>query len=224
MAKITKLWQRKNFADYKSDFEREYDREILFSERKRSFITSMTSAFLVICFFIMQFLAVPPIPALSRQKFYGFNLFAWLAIVFGGLALYELTYTIVIIIQMKRGRLFPILPRFMNAINAALEIVSRLSDEIAAGRVPATAIGIGIHAGSAVTGNVGSHHRKEYTIIGDVVNLASRIEQLNKNYNSQILVSEEVWRAVEKSTARAEDLGTVTIRGHSQTVHIFKLA
>lgn len=111
-----------------------------------------------------------------------------------------------------------------NAVSAAYGILERLGREVARGTIPETNVGIGIHAGMAVTGHIGSRQRKEYTIIGDVVNLASRIEQMNKKYNSTLLVSEEVWHAIEKSTYTTEDLGTVDIRGHAGTVHIYRLA
>jgi adenylate cyclase len=52
-------------------------------------------------------------------------------------------------------------------------------------------VGIGIHAGEVVTGNVGSSLRKQYSITGNVVILASRLEQLNKQFQSQLLISEE---------------------------------
>ncbi|NBU99411.1 MAG: adenylate/guanylate cyclase domain-containing protein, partial [Spirochaetia bacterium] len=85
-----------------------------------------------------------------------------------------------------------------NAIQSSFEILERIQLEITKGNIPATNVGIGLHAGKAVTGNVGSATRKEYTIIGDVVNLASRIEQLNKKYATQILVSEDVWNLYDK--------------------------
>ncbi len=82
-----------------------------------------------------------------------------------------------------------------NALTAAREISDRLRLALTEG-LESTKIGIGLHSGQAVTGNVGSTQRQEYTIIGDVVNLASRIESQTKTFGAEILVSKEVWDAV----------------------------
>jgi adenylate cyclase len=68
-----------------------------------------------------------------------------------------------------------------NAIAAAERIMTELDDLAAAGGLPPTQIGIALHAGQAIVGNVGSAERKEYTVIGDVVNVAFRIEALTRN-------------------------------------------
>jgi adenylate cyclase len=111
-----------------------------------------------------------------------------------------------------------------NAVAAALEIIARVETLNAAQTIPPTRVGIGLHAGQAVTGNVGSVQRKEYTIIGDVVNLASRVEQLNKTYNSRLLVSEAVWEAIRSDYPAAEALGAAQVKGHEALINIYKLA
>jgi adenylate cyclase len=446
MAKITKFWRRKRFSDYTSLFEMEFDKSIMQSERTRALIVFIISCCIILWFVVIKFFFYRYFPATALVKFSGFDMFEWLALVFGGLAAYEMFYAIVLMYFLGRKKMFPFFPRFANAaveitipsaliylafnvyhsveplftpilflyfifislsslrltfflslftgviagaeyialsmsilvhskfdpgysslyypgmhiskgvilmlvglvtglvslqikskmknslknideknriisifgqhvspevvnklldqkgelssetryvcmmfldirnftkfaesrspeevvsylnnlfdfmidivnenkgiinkflgdgfmavfgaplsdgedsrnaVRAAMAILDRLKRNSDAGAIPETNVGIGIHAGMAVTGHVGSHQRKEYTIIGDVVNLASRIEQLNKKYGSRLLVSEEVWNAVEKSTYATEDLGSVDIRGHAGTVHIYKMA
>ena len=111
-----------------------------------------------------------------------------------------------------------------NAVNASKEIIQKLQNEIAEGNIVSTQIGIGLHTGEAVTGNIGSSQRKEYTIIGDVVNLASRIESLNKQFNSQLLISEMVKEALGDADIETVSLGKVAVKGRTEPVEIFKLA
>ena len=111
-----------------------------------------------------------------------------------------------------------------NAVRAAMEIVESIQREVEAQEIPPTRIGIGLHAGEVLAGTVGSALHKEYKVTGDVVNLASRIEQLNKEFNTQLLISEEVWNAVRGKWNNAAALGRVHIRGREEAVEIFALA
>jgi adenylate cyclase len=98
-----------------------------------------------------------------------------------------------------------------NALAAARELISKVKVKV----------GIGLHAGDAVTGNVGSAERKQYSVTGNVVILASRIEQLNKEFGSQLLVSREV---LEKTGEQAESLGAVRVKGREQPIEIYRIA
>jgi adenylate cyclase len=111
-----------------------------------------------------------------------------------------------------------------NAVKASKEILQKLKEEIEAGNILPTRVGIGLHTGKAVTGNIGSSQRKEYTIIGDVVNLASRIESLNKQFNSQFLISDTVKEALGDAGIETVSLGKVSVKGRAEPVEIFKLA
>ena len=111
-----------------------------------------------------------------------------------------------------------------NAVAAALEILERVEAEVACGNVLPTTVGIGLHAGEAVTGSIGSSVRKEYAVIGDVVNLASRIEQLNKTFGSQLLISDRVWHNVAENVPRTIPIGDVQVKGREGTIQIYQVA
>ena len=91
-------------------------------------------------------------------------------------------------------------------------------DEI--GRRHGLQLGVAIHSGTIYFGNVGSTQRLELTMIGDAVNTVSRMESLNKDFDTRIMLNEGV-RTQLNSDFQLRDLGEVKIRGKENEVKLF---
>ncbi|MEI7688090.1 MAG: adenylate/guanylate cyclase domain-containing protein, partial [Planctomycetota bacterium] len=112
-----------------------------------------------------------------------------------------------------------------HAVDAALEMLDALHTLNlrweAEGR-PKLDIGIGVNTGPMIAGNIGSDAIMSYTVIGDSVNLGSRLESLNKQYGTRIIISEYTKSRLTK-TYDLKPLGDVVVKGKSQAVAIFEV-
>jgi adenylate cyclase len=112
-----------------------------------------------------------------------------------------------------------------HAVDAALEMTDELMKLnerwIAEGRPPLD-IGIGINTGPMIAGNIGSEAIMSYTVIGDAVNLGARLESLNKQYGTRIIVSDAT-RAALPDRYIFRPLGEVVVKGRTQAVAIFEV-
>ncbi|MGA1846657.1 CHASE2 domain-containing protein [Deferribacter abyssi] len=111
------------------------------------------------------------------------------------------------------------------AVKSSVEIISfleRLNCDFRNKGWPNIDIGIGINSGDAVVGNLGTERRFDYTAIGDTVNLASRLEGLNKYYGTKILISESAKKLLnENYPIRLVD--TVRVKGKNKPVDIYEV-
>jgi adenylate cyclase len=113
----------------------------------------------------------------------------------------------------------------VNACRSAIECLEALrgiNNELMAGGLPELRIRIGIHSGHAIAGNIGSDRLFHYTVIGDTVNLASRLESANKFFKTSIIISEDTLKEAGSSFLTRE-LGSIAVKGKLQPVKVFEL-
>jgi len=112
-----------------------------------------------------------------------------------------------------------------HAVQTALAMITTLNDlnrEWEARGKPTLDIGIGINTGDMIAGNVGSDTIMSYTVIGDAVNLGARLESLNKDFGTRIIISEAT-RERLKGRYDIHPLGDVIVKGKSKPVAIFEV-
>jgi adenylate cyclase len=113
-----------------------------------------------------------------------------------------------------------------RACRTALDMMTRLRKlriEWETRGLPPMNIGIGINSGDMSVGNMGSEERFDYTIMGDNVNLASRLEGINKQYGTNIVISQFTYALIREQSFIARELDSVRVKGKQEPVIIYEL-
>ena len=116
-----------------------------------------------------------------------------------------------------------------EAIKTAMEIrnaIEKLKDDLEAEGLPLIKLRIGIHSGKIITGSMGGSEKIEYALIGDSVNVAARLESLNKDNmknNCRILVSKESLNFANGSEYKLEEWGPCKVKGRESLVEVFEI-
>ncbi|MCZ4695039.1 hypothetical protein DWB61_09180 [Ancylomarina euxinus] len=109
-----------------------------------------------------------------------------------------------------------------DSFNSGIEIIETINHLKTGDNGSKTLVGIGLHCGEVITGNIGNEIRKQFSLAGKNVIIASRIEQLNKQFNSQFLISKPIANSIDDKKMLT-DLGQVKLKGIDDKVEILQV-
>jgi adenylate cyclase len=129
-------------------------------------------------------------------------------------------------IMAEFGAPLPMPDHAERAVRSGLAMQARLNELRRVWRndgLPEIRSRVGINTGSMVIGNMGSDQVFDYTVIGDAVNLASRLEGANKDYDTHLMISEYTHRALPPGIFRSRVLDVIKVKGKSEPVKVFEV-
>lgn len=111
-----------------------------------------------------------------------------------------------------------------HGFNAGLDILSEIERLVLKKQLPLTRIGIGLHCGNVVLGNIGNEIRKQFSISGAAVVIAARLEQATKEHEDDFLISKEILESIDSGNAQVASLGSMKMKNISKKVEVFGIA
>ncbi|HEU5290970.1 MAG TPA: adenylate/guanylate cyclase domain-containing protein [Cyclobacteriaceae bacterium] len=108
------------------------------------------------------------------------------------------------------------------AFETSLRILNKVRELVSNEIIPETRIGLGLHTGDVVTGNIGNESRKQYSISGSAVIIAFRVEQLNKQFGTELLITNAVKDKIVPGRIQLDSLGMQSMKGFGNVVEVFK--
>ncbi|MFQ5627413.1 MAG: CHASE2 domain-containing protein [bacterium] len=129
-------------------------------------------------------------------------------------------------IMAEFGAPLKLLDHPVRAVHAALRMqtcLAELKNDWAKIRLPALQCRVGINTGMMVVGNMGSHQTFDYTVVGDAVNLASRLESANKFYGTSLMISEVTCKQLPPGIFRTRLLDVIKVKGKSRTIQVYEV-
>ena len=111
----------------------------------------------------------------------------------------------------------------LDAVTAGIQMIEKIKFLSNNGKIPKIKLGIGIHSGRVVAGEIGNENRKAYSLAGSNVIIAARIEQLNKELKSQFLVSKAVIDRINTESFSLISHGEKKLKGISEPIEIYQL-
>ncbi|HSH05617.1 MAG TPA: adenylate/guanylate cyclase domain-containing protein [Anaerolineae bacterium] len=109
-----------------------------------------------------------------------------------------------------------------TALDMCQAVINMNQDRVSAGKPP-VAVGVALHSGQVIAGNIGNLQRMEYTVMGDNVNLCSRLEGLTKHYQVNVIISGETQSQLPPDTFITRPLDIVIVKGRNEPTWIYEL-
>lgn len=110
-----------------------------------------------------------------------------------------------------------------QAFDASLAIMQKIKDRVASGDLPDINFGIGLHTGDVVMGNIGNELRRQFSLSGTAVVIAARIEQANKEFNTQMLISKATYDKINNRGQSLISMGNIKMKNLTQSFEVFSV-